>query len=275
MSQEEKTLNFDNALQAIEAISNSFTVDAWVPSKKKYYSFKEIDANQQKKLLSSAMNSSVYNTNFVKTFYSILDENFVGDEKEELKTFTIFDKASIALALKSKISKDASVIFDEDKNNIKKINITPIIEKFKNFQTPESENVELKNEENNIKLGIFVPTVGKELDYEEEIHKKEKRVDDIKNTEDIQKILSEAFVGETSKYIHTIHINDTDINFDSFDFSKKIKIVEKLPSGLIQKILEIVSKWKKEFDEILTVEFTENEKTYKKVLSIDSLLFLS
>ena len=107
------------------------------------------------------------------------------------------------------------------------------------------------------------------------MHKKEKRVDDIKNTEDIQKILSEAFVGETSKYIQNIWINDTDINFNNFDFSKKIKIIEKLPSGLIQKILEIVSKWKKNYDEILTVETVENESTYKKVLTIDSLLFLS
>jgi len=107
------------------------------------------------------------------------------------------------------------------------------------------------------------------------MHKKDKRVDDIKNTEDIQKILSEAFVGETSKYIQNIWINDTDINFNNFDFSKKIKIIEKLPSGLIQKILEIVSKWKKNYDEILTVEMVENESTYKKVLTIDSLLFLS
>jgi hypothetical protein len=66
----QQDLNFNNALEAIEAISNSFTVDAWVPSKEKFYSFKEIDAKQQKTLLSSAMNSSVYNTNFVKTFYS-------------------------------------------------------------------------------------------------------------------------------------------------------------------------------------------------------------
>lgn len=271
----QQDLNFNNALEAIEAISNSFTVDAWVPSKEKFYSFKEIDAKQQKTLLSSAMNSSVYNTNFVKTFYNILKENSISEDKKEINDFTIFDKASIALALKSKISKEANIIFDEDKNNIKKVDITPIIEKFKNFQTPESENIELKNEENYIKLKISIPTIGKELDYEEEIHKKEKRVDDIKNTEDIQKILSEAFVGETSKYIQNIEINNVDVNFDSYDFSKKIKIVEKLPSGLIQKILEAVSKWKKQFDEILTVEFTENETTYKKVLSIDSLLFLS
>lgn len=275
MSQEEKILNFDSALLAIETISNSFTVDAWVPSKQKTYSFKEIDANQQKKLLSSAMNSSVYNTNFVKTFYHILEENFVGDDKQEMNLFTIFDKASIALMLKSKISKEASIIFDEDKNNIKKIDITPILKKFDDFKTPESENVELKNDENHIKLEIVVPTIGKEFDYEKEMHKKEKRVDDIKNTEDIQKILSDAFVGETSKYIQNVWINDTDINFSTFDFSKKIKIVEKLPSGLIQKILEIVSKWKKNFDEILTVEIVENESTYKKVLTIDSLLFLS
>lgn len=276
MEQSDKILNFDKALQAIGEISDSFKVSVWIPSKQKYYDFKEIDAKQQKSLLGNAINSSVYNTTFIKSFYKIMEENFLDKENiSDLKEFTIFDKNSIALNLKYQISEETSVIFDEDKESIKRVNLKNNIEKLKNFQTPENEYVELKNDKFNIKLEISVPTVGKELEYEEEIHKKEKNVEDIKNKQDIQKIVSEAFVGETSKYIKNIWLNDENIGFDLFDFSKKIKIVEKLPSGLIQKILQIVSNWKKTIDEVLTVEITENDKTYKKVLSVDSVLFLS
>lgn len=276
MEELDKNFNFDKALQAVEEISDSFKVSIWISSKQKSYDFKEIDAKQQKSLLSNAINSSVYNTTFIKSFYKIMEENFSDKENiSDLKEFTIFDKSAIAITLKYQISEETNVIFDEEKDSIKRVNLKNIIEKLKDFQTPSNEIIDLQNDKFNIKLEISVPTIGKELEYEEEIHKKEKNVEDIKNKQDIQKIVSDAFVGETSKYIKNIWLNEENIGFDTFDFSKKIKIVEKLPSGLIQKILQIVSNWKKVIDETLTVEFTENDKTYKKVLSIDSVLFLS
>ena len=68
----ENNLNFEQLLQAIEQVSDTFNVNVWIPSKQNFYNFKEIDAKQQKNLLSSAINSSIYNANFVKTFYKIL-----------------------------------------------------------------------------------------------------------------------------------------------------------------------------------------------------------
>ena len=46
-------LNFDDALRALDAISEAFNVSVWIPSKKKEYLFKEIDAKQQKNILLS------------------------------------------------------------------------------------------------------------------------------------------------------------------------------------------------------------------------------
>lgn len=272
----ENNLNFEQLLQAIEQVSDTFNVNAWVPSKQNYFLFKEIDAKQQKFLLSSAINSSIYNANFVKTFYKILEDNFIDKEKiTELNSFTIFDKFSIALTLKSKISDTFKVSFDDDKNITKDVNLIEIIEKFKSFENPKDEHVELNNESVKLRLQISVPTLIKELEYEEEIHKKEKRVDDIKNIDDVKKIISDAFISETSKYIKEISINDQTIEFDSYNFNKKISIIERLPSTAIQKILEIVSVWKKQIDEILTVKITEEGKEYSKTISIDSILFLS
>jgi hypothetical protein len=60
-----------------------------------------------------------------------------------------------------------------------------------------------------------------------------------------------------------------DLNSDRID--QKLKIIEKMPSVIIQKVLEQISKWKKEIDDILIVEHED----YKKVIGIDSLLFLT
>lgn len=269
-------LNFEDALKVIDAISDSFHVDIWIPSAKKEFKFKEIDAKQQKKMLSSAMNSSVYNTNFIKTFYDILKENVLSEGGvESIDNFTIFDKYAIAVALKNKISDETSVVFDEKKEIVKKIKLNTILNNFKEFNTPENAKLGFKTENLYVEVEVSVPTIGNELKYEEEIHKKEKKIDDIKNSDDIQKIVSDAFIGETSKYIKNISVNDVNINFDSFDYNKKIKIVEKLPSGIIQRTIEVISNWKKQIDSVLTVYTTENDVEYKKVLTIDSLLFLN
>lgn len=271
-----KNLNFDKALQAIQSITDSFVVDVWIPSIKKSYKFKEIDAKQQKSLLASALNSSVYNSNFVKNFYKILEQNFVSeDEISILNDFTIYDKIAIALALKKQISDETRVVFDEKNNIAKNIKIKPIIEKFKDFETPQDADIEFKNDSVSIKIQISLPTIKKEFDYESEIHKKEKRVDDIKNIEDVQTIVADAFISETTKYIKEVLINDENINYQDYDFHKKIILVEKLPSAIVQKILENVSKWKKEIDSILTVETEENGQKYSKIINVDSLLFLS
>lgn len=269
-------LNFEDALKALDTVSETFNVNVWIPSKKKEYTFKEIDAKQQKNMLSTAMNSSIYNTNFVKNLYSILNSNFLDkDCLGDLNKFTVFDKFSIAVALKDKISDETSITFDEKDNIVKKVSLKPIIEKFKTFQTPNNETVEVDNQNIKIKLEISVPTIEKELQYEEQLHKKEKKVDDIKDSDEIQRIVSEAFIGETTKYIKNIYINDSDLNFEKVDFIKKIKLVEKLPSGILQKILSIVSKWKAEIDSVLTLSIVEDGKTYTKVLNIDSVLFLN
>ena len=85
-------LNFNDALNALNTVSESFNVSVWVPSKQKEYSFKELEAKQQKNMLSSAMNSSVYNTSFVKNMYNVINSNFLDKEnKNIINDFTIFD----------------------------------------------------------------------------------------------------------------------------------------------------------------------------------------
>jgi hypothetical protein len=182
---------------------------------------------------------------------------------------------SIALTLKSQISNEVKIIFDEKNSVIEKIDIQPIIEKFKSYKTITSKNVKIENSNVKIEAEISQPNLKTELEYNENINKQYKKADQIKTNEEIKTIISDAFIGETSKYIKKLWINEQEISLDDITINQKNAIVEKLPSGLVQKVLEQISTWKKELDDILTVTKTLNDKEYSKVISIDSLLFLS
>jgi hypothetical protein len=269
MTDENSILNFDDALNALTNASESFKIDVWLASKGRYVTFKEINAKQQKSLLSAAIDNSVYNSDFIKSFYEILNENILNEDYSIVDEFTIADKAFIAISLKSQISEELSVNFDDKVTE--KVNLKNIIFGFNTYKTPTLEKIEVKNGDTTISISISMPTIKDELDYEEQFYKDYKKTDDIKTTKDIQHIVSEAFIGETSKYINEISIDGKSFDFKTLTFNQKIRIVEKLPSALIQKLLEVISEWKKSLDLFLTVTSGE----HSKVISIDSLLFLS
>ena len=270
MTDETNILDFNQAINTLSEVSNTFTIEAYVPSKKATLTFKEINAKQQKDLLGAAMDTSVYNLGFSNAFYNILNDNLISEDRSVIDTLTISDKACIALQLKGQVSNELKVVFD-DKNEISgTINVQEIVTKFYSYITPENEVLDLINDKVILKAEVRYPTLKVELDYDVEF-KKNKKTEDIKTNQDVQNIITAAFIGETSKYISKIWINENEVDLDSMSFKQRVGIVEKLPSGLLQKILEKISSWKKDLDTVLTVKQDE----YEKVISIDSLLFLS
>jgi len=262
-------MDFNKALEALNQASESFIIDAWVPSLQKNLTFKQLDAKQQKDLLGSVMDTSVYNTSFVKAFYNILKNNIL-TENVDVDKFTLVDKTVIGLYLKNQISDEINVFFG-DKNEVsQKFPLKPILEMFKSYKTPDSIVLEDKNNQFSLKIKISYPTIKIEYDYDDQ-NKNNKKSEDVKTTEDIQKLITESFLGEISKYIDKIWINDDEINVLEMTFNQKVKLIEKLPSTLIQKIIDNVSNWKSEIDDILRVKHEE----YTKIISLEGSLFLS
>jgi hypothetical protein len=266
MSEENISLGFEDALKALDSASDLFKIDVFIPSKQKTISFKEIDAKQQKSLLNVAIDDNVYGSDFNKAFYAILKNNILGEDSSIIDELSVADRSFIGISLRSQISPDINVKFTDEISE--KINLNDIISKFKTYNLPSSETLEVKNDNVTLSVNISLPTLRKELDYNEEFFKDYKKSN---TNDDIKKVISEAFIGEISKYINSVTLNENTFNFESLSTNQKLRIVEKLPSGLIQKILNKISDWKKDIDTVLTVSSGENTK----VVSVDSLLFLS
>jgi hypothetical protein len=266
MSEDIISLGFEDALKALDSASDLFKIDVFIPSKQRTLSFKEIDAKQQKTLLNVAIDDNVYGSDFNKAFYAILKSNILTENPSIIDELSIADRSFIGISLRSQISPDINIKFTDEISE--KINLNDLISKFRTYKLPNSENLEVKNDNVTLSVSISLPNLRKELDYNEEFFKDYKKSN---NNDDIKKVISEAFIGEISKYINSVKLNENTFNFETLSTNQKLRIVEKLPSGLIQKILNKISDWKKDIDDVLTVSSGENTK----VISVDSLLFLS
>jgi hypothetical protein len=266
--------DFNSALNIIDSLSEFFKVDIWIPSLKKFIQFKEMEAKQQKQLLSVAIENSLYNNLFSDVFYQIIKNNLIETDefkKTDIDSLTVMDKVSIALFLRKQISNKLKVIFDENKKISSLVDLDLICEKIKNFTFETNKVTELNNDKVNLKILLKIPSIKDELEYDKEVVKIFKNTEDIKNESDVKGIITEAFITETSKYIDKILISSQEIDFSSLTLKQKVQIVEKLPSILMQQILEIISDWKTNLDSILTV----NHEQYETVIKIDSVLFLN
>lgn len=275
MTEENTIIDFNSAINLLNSATETFKIDIWIPSLKKFLYFKEIEGKQQKMLLSAAMENSIYNTSFSNSFYDIIKTNLIETEdfkKEDLDSLSIIDKACIAISLRNRISNSYKVIFDSDKNVSKDIVLNDIVEKFKTFNLEnDTDNIEISNENVSIKVIVKIPTIKQEVDYDNDIIKIFKKSSDIKTEEDVKNIVTEAFITESSKYINKIFISSSEIDFCNLTLKQKIQITEKLPSKILQQVIESISKWKIKLDEVLTVKFED----YTNVIKIDSILFLN
>jgi hypothetical protein len=267
---ENNLLDFNSALNALDKASDTFKIEVWIPSRQEYLTFKGLNAKQQKELLNAAMDTSVYNTTFITTFYDILKNNIINNDSATIDSLSLSDKICIAMTLKSQISDSINVTFDDAKNISNKYSVNDILNKFKSYKSPETVILESHNNSFILKVEIVPPTIKTEVDYDNQF-KGNKKSEDIKSNEDVKILITNAFLGELSKYVNKIWINDDEVVLNNLKFDQRIKIIEKLPSVLIQKILETITEWKAKLDEILTVKHDE----YVKTINVDSVLFLN
>lgn len=268
---ENKETSFSSMLDALNKLSNSFTLSIFIPSLNESIEFKELNARQQKKLLETITDTSLYKTQFTKVFLDIIKENVV-TEGFDIEKLTIYDKVFIGLFLRSKISNKLNIVFNEDPVYSETVDLEPILEKTKTYIHPNNGLINIIKNETKIEVELNVPSMVLESKYELELSKTTKKIEQAKNIEDVGSVLSEAFIGEVSKFITKISFDDNIVDLNNLEITQRIKLTEILTADLTQQILQKISDWKDPLNEILTV--SSNDSKYTKVISIDNLLFL-
>jgi hypothetical protein len=263
------SLSFVDALKLLEThTSQNFVSTVWIPSLNSEVKTLELTAKQQKKLLNSAIDStsSVNKSFIVKAVYEVLLENLQIPE-QDIKSLSYIDRLFLILNLKRQISDTIKVEFDSGKEVL--VNISNLIEAFKELTHPEKETIVVDRNSISIKIVVSPPSIKAEVEYfdaQPSLTVKESE------TETLKEVVSEAYIYETSKYIESVTIDQQDLNYNIMGINQRCALVEKLPALILQKILEIVTKWKSPIDKVFTIE-SEDKET--KVLDINNLLFLN
>lgn len=275
MSQPNNSLSFEEALKALNALSeNNLVKEYWVPSCKTYIKLKEISAEQQKKLLSSTLENVLITEKmyFDQFVYQVLKQNNLS-EAININNLTVLDRNVLALSLKHQISPHLKVKFLNSKGEeyTENVDLTPLVENVKNFIHPDQEEVLFDKSSLNVKITIDVPKLGLDNFYFENVSFL-KNIKDLTNEKMINNLIVEGFISETSKYIRSILLDGQDLSYLSWNLNQKTFFVEKLPIFIVQNIFEKITTWKNSLENYFKVISSRGDES---LVDINSMSFLT
>lgn len=272
--------NINSILSLLNSEDSKLTFNVFIPSLQQEVLFKQLTTEQLKRLLKTIIDSPIYNTEFILTFNSIIKENCI-DKSIDTGKLTVFDKLFIFFKTRiESISDSYTVKFTDeevDENNLtEKTLLVNLTERLQDFQ---KQNIIFENTDyqlNEFTITCSLPTVEVENKFERELHKNIKT--DINTPEELREIIGSTFVNEISKYITKLQISEKVIDLVSYTFKERVKIIEKLPTTLINNAIKYIEKYKELTGPLFKInaevkDTTGNSVKLEKELPYDATFF--
>ena len=276
--------SMEEVLGLMDRVNEVFSYEVWIPSLNKNVMFRELNTNQQKRLIKAIIDSPVYNTEFIFALKKIIQENCV-DSNVNVDELTIMDKAIIAMKMRSVsigdiIELKIPVGTEENPSTIQRgISIEKLLKDIKkNIKLPDPEII--TDERGVYSITCSIPTILAEYKLEDEM-RKNSNSRDIKNYDELRQSVGDIFMGEIAKYIKDITIGDGDksttIDLNALSFKNRITLIGKLPERIVKNVVKYIEKTKKAIDGITLVKVnigTEEEPEIKEEkFSIEASFF--
>lgn len=267
----------DDILKQMDRANESFVYGIWVPSLNKEVMFRELNTSQQKRLIKSIIDSPVFNTEFIFALRQIIKENCVDNINTD--DFTVLDKLFIIVKMRAvSIGNTYEITIDE---KIKRgLGLEEFLEKAKKqLKIPEPQK--LTDDKGIFSVDCNIPTIGTEYSLEMEFRSNTTDID-IDSIDKLKKVIGESFINEIVKYITCLSIKQDDkitqVIFDNnVTFKTRITLIEKLPTKLLEKIVNYINTIRKELDKISVYKFEYEKDGVKEIkeerLTIDGSFF--
>jgi len=225
--------NISDVLKQLETISIESGIDVFIPSLQKTVKLKALNLKQQKGLLTSSIDESLTKLSFNSYFYNIIKDNIL--DTLDINQLLTIDRSIIALNLRAKALESTVLIQD------KTIDLNKVVDNVPNVQI---RNYPLESViiDKNITVKVKAPSLGVDNDLNSFALGKKNQDSDFKA------VIGELFVYELTKFITDININagetPTVISFASTKVADRIAIVEKLPSSVVNKVLDFIKNYR-------------------------------
>ena len=251
--------SLEDVLGIMDRVNEVFSYEVWVPSLKKNVMFREINTNQQKRLIKAIIDSPVYNTEFIFALRKVISENCV-DSKIDVDSLTILDKLLISMKMRSVCVGDVIELEiptgDGDKSVKRGISLEKLIGDIR--KTVNLPDVETYTDDRGIyQLECGIPTILNEYNLETEMRTtSESR--DINNYDELRQSVGDVFIGEIAKYVRGLSITEGDkttkIDLNALSFRNRIALIEKIPERITKDVIKYIEKTKLELDKVTLVK---------------------
>ena len=268
--------SFEQISKIIKRNDIAYASHFTIPSLKKDVPFNEINTSQQKRLVKSVLDSPVYNTEFIYTFREILKEN-CQDPSVDIDNLTIIDKLVLALGLRMKSVGDKIEVDVQTKNG-ENVSAGLEIPKILQMALDNLTDIAPKTiEDPFFIIECSVPTIGIEYKLEKELRNKITNIE-IEDMEELRKTVGDAFIGEVVKYISKITVKLPDgnipVDWNKFNFTERIKVVETFKTGLLKSVLDYINTVRREVDKVELIKFEFRGEEFERRLTIDGNFFM-
>lgn len=267
-------------ISLIQELDSDTGFNIFIPSLQKEIKFKQLTTEQLKRLLKTIVDSPIYNTEFTLTFNSIIKENCLSPDVNT-DTLTVFDKVLILFKTRiESISPDYTINFTE--NEIKENNLkekSQVVSLTNKLLEITNQNIKFEPtiiEYNNCSIVCNLPTLATENKLEKELHKNIKI--DVETPEELRTVVGDTFINELTKHFDSITISDKNVILTELTFKNRIKIVETLPTNIINQALKYIENYRKIIKDLFTfklnVETTAGTTVVlEKELPLDASFF--
>jgi hypothetical protein len=261
-------------LGILEELNVSSGFDVFIPSLKKEIKFKHLSTEQLKSVLKTVVDSPIYNSQFTTTVNRVISENCL-DSTLDTKSLTIYDKLFILFKTRiESVSTDYSFEFTEEEIKEHSLNlddtkkkIIDLSEHFNKFTKKQYEFLPETIEHGTCSIVCDLPSIETENKLEKELHKNVKI--EVESPEELREIVGETFINEITKYVVKIVTDKNTVDLGTLDFKTRIKIVEQLPTNIINKVIKFIENYRNKTKELTTV----NVLGVDKDISLDASFF--
>lgn len=229
MSNEPKS-TYKDLLSSIDQLNTQETTELFVPSAGRNIAFTPLTVKQQKTLLSTGVDTDIENLSFVNALNGIIQDNCT--ERHEL---LVLDRPLMALQLRAQcVGNDLKIVDPDDNTHV--LNVNDHVKKCISRYNSPSLNFDVSVEGVNITCAY--PSLSTDIKYNKQFTKSIKKSvgdESVKLTD----IVGDMYIFELLKFVKTISINDTILEFDnSVSITQKIEVFEALPMKVSTKLAD-------------------------------------
>jgi len=268
------TTSINELLHLIDVENRKLDTGIWVASQpSNLINIKTLNATHTKNILKSAIEGIFVPNQFNMVMYHVLTD--IVDSTIPLSTLSVYDKSLILLQLRQyNIAPTISVKLTNAQGNTlqHEVVLSDLIDRNKIKPYPSEHTITAGK----FSVTLNLPSITTEYMFDSHLYANKIANISDQNKSVIKELFGPIFIYNIAQYIQRVQFGDVDMDISTVPVDARLKIVEKLPANILDKIITTIEKrYTVAINEITAIEYTVEGQLYSGNIELSPELFIS